>query len=227
MNTKFRSTVSGSAGWYRSTVPPGVRAGTRQRAVRTVAGLSLVEVMIVMGIFSLLVAGMVAGQLYSLRVYTQVATKLGATAGAREVMNGLRDQLREANAVYIGNCSSDWTSYADVTNGAQQGNAVEIYPTTNTTKYLICYLDTTAGTNRLMLYSSALGSVQQLASFITNRVVFDAEDLYGNILTNNQNSRVISMTLQFSQWEYPIGGTNFNSFNYYQLRTSATRRSID
>jgi hypothetical protein len=57
-------------------------------------------------------------------------------------------------------------------------------------------------------------------------MVFDAEDLYGNILTNNRNGKVICMTLQFSQWEYPIGGTNFNSFNHYQLRTSAARRSV-
>ena len=183
--------------------------------------------MIVVGIFSFLVAGMVAAQLYSLRVYTQVTAKVVATVGARQVMNGLRDQLREANSVYIGNCSSDWTTYADITNGAQQGNAVEIYPTTNTADYLICYLDTTTGTNRLMLYSSSLGTVQHLASYITNRVVFDAEDLYGNILTNNRNSQVICMTLQFSQWEYATGGTNCNSFNFYQLQTSATRRSID
>jgi hypothetical protein len=165
-----------------------------------------------------------------MRVYTLAATKLVATGSARQAMNDIRDEIRDANTVYIGNCSSDWTTYADITNGSQQGNAVEIYPTTNSTPYLICYLDSTTSTNRLMLYSSSTATVQELASYITNLVVFDAEDLYGNVLTNNQNNRVIRMTLQFSQWEYPIahiGGTNYNSYDYYQLRMRATRRAIE
>lgn len=219
--TKFRSTDG--------SLHRGHRIPVRKRPIES-AGFSLVEMVMVVGIFALLVLGMVSAQLYSMRVYTLAATKLVATAGARQVMNDLRDQIRDANTVYIGNCTSDWTTYADVTNGNQAGNAVEIYPTTNSTPYLICYLDSTTSTNRLMLYTSSAGTVQELASYITNQVVFDAEDLYGNVLTNNQNNRVIRMTLQFSQWEYPIahiGGTNFNSYDYYQLRTRVTRRAID
>src|SRR5215469_4212865 len=207
-----------------------VAASLATGASPALAGFTLVEALLAAGIFSLLMLGMVSAQIYGMRVYTLAATKLVATAGARQAMNQLRDQIREANTVYIGNCSSDWTTYADVTNGLQEGNAVQIYPTTNSTPYLICYLDSTTGTNRLMLYSSGPGTVQQLAGYITNLVVFDAEDLYGNILTYNQNNRVIRTTLQFSQWEYPIahiGGTNFNSYDYYQLRTRATRRAID
>jgi len=192
--------------------------------------LTLVELLIVMGIFGLLILGMVAAQIYATRVYTSVATKLVATASARQVVSQLRDQIRAANSIYVGNCSSDWKSYADVTNGNEQGNALEIYPTTNTSQYLICYLSTAGGTNRLMLYNSSLGTVQKLASYITNQVVFDAEDLYGNILTANQDNRVIRMTLQFSRWEYPIahvGNTNYDAYNFYQVRTRVTRRSTD
>lgn len=195
------------------------------------SGFSLVETMTVVGIFSLLVIGMVSAQIYGMRVYTLAATKLVATADARKAMNGLRDQIRQANALYVGNCSSDYTTYADCTNGTpQQGNALEIYPTTNSTPYLICYLDTSTSTNKLMLYDSSLGTASELAGYLTNMVLFDAEDLHGNIITDNQNDRVIRMTLQFSQWEYPIahiGGTNYNSYDYYQLRMRATRRAID
>src|SRR5215472_16358223 len=164
-----------------------------------------------------------------MRVYTLAATKLVATAGARHAMDEIRDQVREANEVDIGNCSSDWTSFSVITNGAQQGNALEIFPTTNSTPYLIFYLQT-GGTNQLMRYDSSLDTTQQMANFITNEVVFDAEDLWGNIQTNNVNNRVIRITLQFSQWEYPIGrvgGTNFNSYNLYQLRSRVTRRAVD
>lgn len=194
------------------------------------SGFTLPEILIATGLFGLMVMGMVSAQIYGMRVYTLAATKLVATAGARAAMNQIRDQIREANEVDIGNCSSDWSSFVCVTNGTQQGNAVQIFPTTNSTPYLICYLDTTTSTNKLILYSSSLGTSQLLAGYITNTIVFDAEDLWGNILTNNVNNRVIKMTMQFYEWEYPIariGGTNFNEYDYYQLRTRITRRAID
>lgn len=197
---------------------------------RGMGGFTAVEMIMVAAIFALLATWMVSSQIYGMRVYTLAATKLVATSGARQVLVSLRNQIQEANTIYIGNCSSDWTSYVDITNGTQQGNAVEIYPTTNLTDYLICYLDTTTTTNRLMLYNSVMGTTNDLCDFITNMLVFDAEDGYGNILTNNQNNRVIGITMQMSQWEYPIariGGTNFNHFDFYQLRTKATRRAID
>ena len=198
-----------------------------------VSGFSVLEMLLVTGIFALLVIGMVSSEIYGLRVSTLAATKLVATSGAREVITSLRDQIREANLVYIGNCSSDWTTYTDITNGNQQGNAVEIYPTTNSAPYLICYLDKTTSTNRLMLYNSGTngeGTTRDLCDYITNALPFDAEDLYGHVLTNNQNNRVIGITMQFSKWAFPIArirGTNFNEYQFYQLRTKTTRRAID
>jgi hypothetical protein len=81
-----------------------------------------------------------------------------------------------------------------------------------------------------MLYNSGLGTTNDLCDYMTNQLIFDAEDMYGNILTNNQNNRVIGITMQFSKWEYPIarfGSTNYDQFDYYQLRTRATRRAIN
>lgn len=193
------------------------------------AGFTLAEMLVSAGIFSVLIVWMVSAQIYGMRVYTLAATKLVATSDGRHAIDDLRDQIREASEVDIGNCSSDWSSFNYITNGAQQGNAVEIFPTTNSTPYVIVYLQT-GGTNRLMLYNSTVGTVQRLANYVTNQVVFDAEDLWGNVQSNNVNNRVIRVTLQFSQWEYPIGyvgGTNFNSYNLYQLRTRITRRAVD
>lgn len=193
------------------------------------AGFTLAETLICVGIFAMLVAWMISAQIYGMRVYTLTATKLVATAGARHAMDEIRDQIRGANEVDIGNCASGWASFSFVTNGAQQGNAVEIFPTTNSTPYLIYYLQT-GGTNQLMLYNSDQSNAVPLASYITNQVLFDAEDLRGNILSNNVNNRIIRMTLQFSQWQYPIGrigNTNLNSYDLYQLRMRATRRAID
>jgi hypothetical protein len=36
------------------------------------------------------------------------------------------------------------------------------------------------------------------------------------------------MTLQFSQWEYPVAGVgNGAMYDYYELHTKVTRRAID
>lgn len=213
------------------TEPTRKISSKNQIAPPPVAGFTVLEMILVAGIFAMLVTWMVSSQIYGMRVYTLAETKLVATAGARQVITSLRDQIREANSVYIGNCSSGWTTYADVTNGALMlGNALEIYPTANTNPFLICYLDTSTPTNRLMLYNSSPGTTSDLCDYITNKMVFDAEDVYGNILTNNEDNRVIGITMQLSQWEYPIariGNTNFNYFNFYQLRTRATRRTIN
>jgi hypothetical protein len=67
--------------------------------------------------------------------------------------------------------------------------------------------------------------------YITNTIIFDAENFQGYIATNYtalDNREGIHVTLQFSQWEYPIayiGGTTFNAFDFYQLRTRVFRRA--
>ena len=203
-------------------------------ARRKVGGFTIVEMILVAAIFALLATWMVSSQVFGMRIYTLAATKLVATTGARQVIISLRSQIQEANTIYLGNCSGDWSTYADITNGNQQGNAVDIYPTSNSVPFSICYLDTTTSTNRLMLYtcteSNSPGTLSDLCDYITNLMVFDAEDYQGNILTNNQNNRVIHITMQMSKWEYPIasiGSTNFNHFDFYQLRTKAVRRAIN
>ena len=70
-----------------------------------------------------------------------------------------------------------------------------------------------------------------LAKYITNKIVFDMENWQGNIVSNEQvldNRLLIGVTMQFSQWEYPIAyvGTNgLNAYDYYQLRTRVFRRA--
>lgn len=201
------------------------------------SGFTLVEMMMVVGIFLFIFIGvMVAVQLFGLRVYTMEATKLVATQGARAALNSMRDDVREAKTAYVGNCSTaDASSFSLITNSdAQIGNALIVYPTTNTANYTVFYLDTNSTVNALMSFNvvgSTVTNVETLATYITNMAVFDAENFQGIIISNYtalDNREVIHMTLQFSQWEYPIafvGGHGFNAFDYYQLRTKVFRRA--
>ena len=76
-------------------------------------------------------------------------------------------------------------------------------------------------------HTGAPGIVVILAQNVTNQSVFTAEDFMGNTVTNNVNNRVIGLTLQFSQIQYPVMSVGpGNYYDFYQLRTKITRRTL-
>jgi hypothetical protein len=67
-----------------------------------------------------------------------------------------------------------------------------------------------------------------VARFVTNQVGFAAEDYAGNVLNTDQNNRVVRMNLQFYQWEFPVARAGAGAYyDYYQLQTRMTRRTIE
>jgi prepilin-type N-terminal cleavage/methylation domain-containing protein len=204
------------------------RSHTIQPSLRprrmTAAGFTLVEMMIALAVFTFIVGGMVAVQIFGLRIYTLASTKLIATTDGRETMNYMRDQIRESQQVYVGTFSN--SSFVQA-NGQQIGNALQIFTTTNTasTNFTVFYMD--PSTNEVFCYTNTPAILGMVAQYMTNYNCFQAEDFQGNILTNYQNNPVIRVTLSFSQWEYPIGfiGSNaVNAYDFYFLRTRITRR---
>jgi hypothetical protein len=215
-----------------------------------------IEMVIATTILAMAVTALVSTQIYGMRVYTLAATKLSATASARKSLNDIRDQIRGADWVDVGNyvqANGSPTNFALIPEGSlQEGNALRILPgTTNwtaTVPYTLIYLQPTAGgTNFAVVNSSGnpVANTNQLimleysndvillsntvASYITNQTIFYAEDYWANVLTNNQDNRVIQVTMFFSQWEYPIaviGSNDINAYDYYRLQTRATRRPI-
>lgn len=219
------------------------------RRPRAVAhGFTLVEMLIAVTVFSLVILATVAMQIFAMRMYTLAATKVTATEEARNTMNDIRDKVREARLLYVG----DYTpasgnpvfDFHAMTNGAlQEGNALMIYPSTATNSFTLAYLRppngssfssvTPASTNSLIVViftNGVLEASNDVADYITNQIVFDSENFEGSILSSNQNNNLIHMTLNFSQWEYPVAaiGTNdFNAYDYYQLNTVMSRRDGD
>jgi Tfp pilus assembly protein PilW len=207
------------------------------------AGLSIVEMLIAIACFMFLVAAIVAIQLFAVRIFQLAATKLTATEDGRATVNFIREQVREAKELYIGTYSGtngSPGSFSAVVNSNQVGSALLIFPTTNQTYGTIFYQDSTlsnlcsvsitnATTDTNGVTTGTIGSYATDALFVTNNSnVFQAEDFQGNVLTDNQNNRIIHVTLQFSQLEYPVAGIGAGAlYDYYELHTRATRRSID
>jgi type II secretory pathway pseudopilin PulG len=220
-----------------------------------VVGFTVAEMLIAMTIFSMAIAAMVATQLFGLRVYTLAATKLSATSGCRKALNSLRDQIREAKLVDIGNCGTngDPASFSSLgMTNYQVGNAIRLTSYNNwTNSFTVFYQDTSLVTTNYLKQCTVQCTVtggatnytysatNNLAMYITNSDIFTAQDYLGRTLTNEEsvdntlqaipNRLVVYVKLQFYQWEYPIAfvGSNnaANMYDYYQLRTKVTRRA--
>ena len=197
---------------------------------RPTGAFTLVETMVSMGLFLVILTGVIVGlQIFGMRVYTLAATKLTATEDARKVLNSLRTQIRAAKLVYVGTYTNG--AFSRIADGLPQaGNALEIYFTdTNDTPGVIpaVYYQATAGA-KTGIFSVSNAVVHLMANYVTNYYVFTAEDYQANTLTTYDNNPVIRVTMQFHQWEYPIGvvgSTGVDAYNFYRLQTRISRRA--
>jgi hypothetical protein len=137
----------------------------------------------------------------------------------------LVNEIRSAKIVRVGNGS--YGSFTNVAMGAAQvGNALQIYPTTNTSSFIRYYWD--SGDRQFKRTTDAGGTSVVVANFISNNIVFRAENHMGTVLTNNQNNRVINLKLEFFQIQYPIINIGAGGlFDYYKLETRITRRALE
>ena len=189
------------------------------------SAFTLGELMTALGLFSLVVIGVVYSQLFGMRMFNVTSTRVAASDNARKVLNRVRDDVRSGKLLYVGNGgSAGFTNIPQ--NGLRQGNALQIYPTTASNVFVRYYLD--VATQSLKRTTSGTGQVQVLAPYLTNQIAFVAEDFGGHTLTNDQNNRVIKMVLDFYQWEFPVAQAGAGAFyDYYHLQTRLTRRTIE
>jgi prepilin-type N-terminal cleavage/methylation domain-containing protein len=202
-----------------------LQAGNSIRALarRYRRAFTLTEIMTAMALFSLVVLGVLYSHMFGLRVFNITATRLSASQGSRAALNRVSDDIRSGKVLYVGNGNA--TSFTNSPlNSPRTGNALEIFPSTSTTNFIRYFMDPSA--NALKRFDSGSGVAQVVAPFITNRIVFYAEDYAGNALTNDQNNRIIRMDLEFYQWEFPVAqvGAYYDS---YHLQTRIARRTID
>ncbi|HAV64100.1 MAG TPA: hypothetical protein DCY13_17255 [Verrucomicrobiales bacterium] len=188
-------------------------------------GYTLTEVMIASALFSLVILGAISANIFGLRMYGITKAKLGASDEAREAVSRLVNEIRAAKIVRVGNGSL--AGFTNIPMGeAQMGNALQIQPTTNVTPFIRYFWD--ANDQQFKRTVDGAGSSIVVANFISNSIVFRAEDYKGTVLTNNQNNRVINLKLEFFQIQYPIvtigpGGL----FDYYKLETRIARRALE
>src|SRR5580704_16320774 len=119
------------------------------------SGFTLPEMLIALAVFMLLLVGIIAANLFGLRMFQINQTKLSATEWSRNTFGKITDEIHSCNTVSVGNMTittnSDMTINSDfeplsLPGETQEGNALQIYPTTNTdsfTMYFVNFLDET------------------------------------------------------------------------------------
>lgn len=189
------------------------------------AGWTLAETTITASLLILIMGGMLGVHLGGLRMYEITKAKLGASDDARRALNLLIIEVKEAKIIRVGNGSL--ASFTEVSaNASQLGSALQIHATTNTNAFVRYFWN--SGTLQLERTTNGSTAATIVAHAITNAVVFRAEDSRGNLLTNNQNNRVIALDLQFNQLINPqvaIGPGQL--FDSYRIRSKITRRTLE
>jgi len=195
-------------------------AKSRQTAtVRLKAAFTLPEMLISMTIFGFLGIGILSATLMGMRWFQINQTKMLATSGALKTIGKMTDEIRGGTSILVGNLSTNGV-FTSRTNGQTQlGTSLVIYPTTNTTNFILYFLNANDQTLRRTCTGSGLTTI--LAKAVTNSVVFQAQDFAGNVSTNNQNLRTIRFTMQFFQT-----APNTAMPDSYTLDTAVTRRSL-
>jgi prepilin-type N-terminal cleavage/methylation domain-containing protein len=193
-----------------------------RRGTARMQGFTLAEMMIASAVFTLAIGGVIASHLYGMRMYEIAKAKLGVTYEARTTLMTLLTDVRSATEVNIGTGTA--TTFTEAANGAlQQGNSIRIFPSTNQSQYIQYFKDSSGMLKR---YTNGMATPTVVVHSITNSVVFLAEDFRGNVLTNNQNNRVIHLFLEFYQVQYPIVPIPGQLFEYYRWQTKMTRRTL-
>ncbi len=181
-------------------------------------GFTLPEILIATMVFLLMVAGIIAANLFGLRMFQVTETKLNVTTWSRETVEEITGEVQACNTAWVGDITNG--VFAGLLDGeTQQGTALLIYPNANTTNYVLYFVNPSDQTFRRT--TDQPGTAEVLADSVTNIMVFAAQDFSGNVLTNNQNNRVIHLTLEFYQPARYLQGAD-----YYKLETSVTRRAL-
>jgi hypothetical protein len=188
-------------------------------------GMNLTELMVTTAIFGLALTGFLALHIFSLRYDLTVKLKLQASNEARNTLSRIAADIRSAGRVRVG--TGDATSFVEVPFGMlQQGNALEIHPDkANTNNFIRYFRDED---DEFLKRANQDGTEVIMARSVTNEMVFSSQDSQGVVLSNNFNNRVIGITLQFMQ-DRGGGTPGGNSFlyDYYQISTKVTRRSLE
>jgi hypothetical protein len=180
--------------------------------------------MVATSVFLLVVGGVISSHLFGMRMMEPTTARQRAADESRKLLNTLANDIRSARTVRLGSGSS--SSFTEVgMNALQRANAIQIYPTTNTTIYLRYFRDSATKTLRRVTNGTTISV--PIVSGVTTTYPFTFEDFRGTILTNDQMNSVVGLALQYSEvgsGGQPVGSGKY--FESYSWKTHIYRRAL-
>lgn len=167
---------------------------------RGAGAYTITELMVTMAIVLLVMGSVLTAHVFGMKLFEITKAKLGASDEARAAVSSMISEIRAAKLIRIGDGYLSSFTAAGVS-AAQSGSAMQIYSSTNTNSFVRYCWD--ASDRKLKRTTNGATFVSVVANSISNDLVFTAEDFSGSVLTNNENNRVIGLTLQFYQLQYP------------------------
>ena len=187
-----------SSGWRR-------RAPRSSRAPK---GYTLTNLMVSMAILLIALSALITTHLFGLRMFEINKMKLGASQEIPHVFNPIFADMKSVSMVRVGQGTQ--TSFSEAAlNSPQQGNALQIYASTDTNDFVRYYLD---AADTKLKRRAADGAVTVITKSATNATVFTVEDMAGQVLTNRAVRSIIGVNLQFSAVENSgdkVGATRY------------------
>jgi prepilin-type N-terminal cleavage/methylation domain-containing protein len=184
-------------------MPPALKAWSTR-------AFTLPEMMIAMATFGMVIGGFLSAHLFGLKYDQRVCSKLGASDQSRMTFGLLTSDIRASKIWRIGRGnSSGFTNLPNAT--LQQGNALQLFLTTNTNSWIRYYFETngptTADPNGRLWRITSDGDAdiiaQSLSNATTNSMTFYAEDYRGTIVSDYNYKYVIVTLMEFCQFQYP------------------------
>ncbi len=190
----------------------------RDRRPAADQGFTLPEVLIALTIFMLMIGGIIFANLFGLKMFQMTETKLNVARWSRETSERLLDEVHTCNSAQVVSVSNG--VFVTLLDGeTQRGSGLLIYPSANTNRYVIYFVN--AADQTLRRTTDQPASTVILAGSVTNSLAFSAQDFSGNVLTNNLNNRVIHLALEFYQPERFM-----QHADYYKLETAVKQRVV-
>jgi type II secretory pathway component PulJ len=191
-------------------------------------GLSIVEMMITMTIFSFVTLAMVYVHIFGLKQDQLVESKLGASDQSRKAFEKLSREIRTAQTFDVG-AYSGGTNFTLVPTGASQigtGLRIQYYLAANGAVQTNIYYYFNTNSLTLWRFHTGDASPTLVATNLDNiktTLQFVAEDQQGNVITDQANRRLVHFTMGFRQYQYPTTIVGSNSlYDYYKMEFRIT-----
>jgi hypothetical protein len=198
------------------------------RTARQAQAFTLAEALIASGIMVLLVTSVILCNLWGLSMSVREQIWLGSSDDAGQALGLMYRDIRSS----VSNCVGSMGAGAFVPVGSntnQVGNALMVYPSTNTSSWVLYYYNSVSNLLVRTNYSGTNSGDYSLvsANCLTNdNSIFTFTDYLGNIVTNPLATPVIQVYLSFTKLQNPeVMIAPGSSVDFYKVITTIASRN--